>query len=108
MTSPERRVGAEVPHTHPCLPGHFPDHPVVPAAILLDLVLDAVHAWRGPQWRLQQVVSAKFLRPLRPGEPFEIALQMTGTRLDFRCEREARVLAQGRWEMTCLPSGGSP
>jgi 3-hydroxymyristoyl/3-hydroxydecanoyl-(acyl carrier protein) dehydratase len=104
----ERRASAEVPHAHPCLPGHFPDRPVVPAVVLLDLVLDALHAWRGPEWRLQRILSAKFLRPLRPGERFEIALQMTDTRLDFRCERGTSLLAQGRWEMTCGASGAVP
>ena len=107
MTPLERRASAEVPHAHPCLPGHFPDRPVVPAVVLLDLVLDALHAWRGPEWRVQRILSAKFLRPLLPGERFEIALQMTGTRLDFRCEREATLLAQGRWEMTCQANGAA-
>lgn len=95
----ERRASAQVASTDPCLPGHFPGNPVVPAVVLLQRVLDALHAWRGPQWQLRRLQAAKFLLPLRPDERFEIVLVVTGTRLDFRCERDARVLAHGRCEL---------
>lgn len=67
---------------------------------MLELVIGALHTWRGPQWRLQGLRAAKFLSPLRPDETFEIVLSMTDSRLDWRCERDARVLAQGSCEMT--------
>lgn len=95
----ESSTSAQVPVGHPCLAGHFPGNPVVPAVVLLQLVLDAAQSWRGSQWQLRRLLAAKFLLPLRPGERFEILLQMKDARLDFRCEREARLLAQGSWEM---------
>lgn len=95
----EHRASALVPAAHPCLAGHFPGNPIVPAVVLLDRVLDAVRAWRGPQWRLQRLLSAKFLLPLRPEEQFDIVLRMTGSRLDFRCERDTGLLAQGSCEL---------
>lgn len=96
----EHRSSAQISATHPCLAWHFPGYPVVPAVLLLEQVLDAVHAWRGPQWRPRRLLAAKFLSPLRPDERFEIVLRVADTRLDFRCERDARVLAHGSWEMT--------
>jgi len=99
----EHRVRTEVPLTHPCLPGHFPGHPVAPAVLIMDLVLGALHDWQGPQWQLVRVHAAKFLQPLLPGQPFEIALTLVGTRLDFRCEREDQLLAQGGWELAARP-----
>lgn len=95
----EYRASAQVPTGHPCLAGHFPGNPVVPAVVLLQLVLDAARSWRGSQWQFRRLLAAKFLQPLRPDERFEILLQMKDGRLDFRCEREARLLAQGSWEM---------
>ena len=71
---------------------------MVPAVLLLQLVLDAVQTWRGSQWRLQRLLAAKFLSPLRPEESFDILLRMTDMRVDFRCERESELLAQGSWE----------
>lgn len=96
----EQRSSARVPSDHPCLPGHFPGNPIVPAVLLLELVLDAVHACRGRQWRLSRLIESKFLLPLRPDETFEIVLRMADTRLDWRCERDAHLLAQGVWELS--------
>lgn len=96
---PEQRVAAQIALTHPCLPGHFPGRPVVPGVLLMERVLDALQAWRGPHWRLQQVHAMKFLQPLLPGERFEIVLHLNGTRLDFCCERDEQVLARGSWEL---------
>ena len=99
----QHRARAEVPLTHPCLPGHFPGHPVVPAVVMMDLVLEAVRDWQGPQWRLDRMHSVKFLQPLLPGEPFDIELTLDGKRLEFRCERGDRLLAQGGWELAAGP-----
>lgn len=92
------RARAQVPAAHPCLAGHFPGNPVVPAVVMLDLVLDAVHAWLGPQWRLGRLVVAKFLAPLRPDDPVDLELTLTGTRVDFLCARAGTVLAHGTME----------
>lgn len=102
-----------MPADHPCLIGHFPGNPIVPAVLLLQNVLDAVQAWRGPQWRMQRLLAAKFLSPLRPEESFDILLQMTDTRVAFRCERASELLAQGSLEVVAidiaphLPEAGS-
>ena len=98
-SSARHRASAQVLAGHPCLAGHFPGNPVVPAVVLLERVLDAVHAWRGPQWQLRRVLAAKFVSALRPDECFEIELTMDGARLDFRCRCDDRLLAQGSWEM---------
>jgi len=92
-------ASTQVPAGHPCLAGHFPGNPLVPAVVLLERVLEALHAWRGPRWRLQRIVAAKFVSALRPDERFDIELTMDGTRLDFRCHCDDRLLAHGSWEM---------
>ena len=67
---------------HPAFAGHFPGHPMVPGALLLDAVLHAISgelaqartpnadaeqpaATLQPVW---QITSAKFLSPVQPGE----------------------------------------
>ena len=68
-----------VPGEHPCLPGHFPGRPVVPGVVLLDRVMAA--AGLAGAARLP---SAKFLRPVLPGEEVLVELRpLEGGRLAF-------------------------
>ncbi len=69
---------------HPCLPGHFPGRPVVPAVLLLERVAEALRARLGPL-RILGVASAKFLRPVLPGERIEIRIQVETGSARFRC-----------------------
>lgn len=52
---------------HPTAAGHFPGNPIIPGALLLDLVLRAaVPDGTG------EVRAAKFLHPVRPGDRIQI------------------------------------
>lgn len=95
----EQRSSFQVPANHPCLAGHFPGNPIVPAVVLLQAVLDAAQRGRSEPQRLRKLTSAKFLLPLLPGESCEIVLKESGARLDWRCERGAQVLASGSCEI---------
>jgi 3-hydroxyacyl-[acyl-carrier-protein] dehydratase len=56
---------------HPAALGHFPGNPIIPGAVLLDEVLQAVRAGSGfaPTGGAGcEIRSAKFLRPVRPGD----------------------------------------
>ncbi len=53
---------------HPTAAGHFPGNPIIPGAVLLDEVLRAVAASAGRPTAPATIRSAKFLRPVRPGD----------------------------------------
>jgi 3-hydroxyacyl-[acyl-carrier-protein] dehydratase len=57
-------IGAE----HPALAGHFPGAPIVPGVLLLDEMLRAVEAQGGAAGAGWRIGTAKFLKPVRPGE----------------------------------------
>ncbi len=57
---------------HPTAAGHFPGNPIIPGAVLLDEVLQAVGAAAGEQ---SVIRSAKFLQPVRPGDAVVIRWQ---------------------------------
>lgn len=68
----EVEVGSfTLPHDHPCLPGHFPGHPVVPGVVLLEAGLEQLG-----QAGLR-VDMVKFLHPVLPGQ--EVAFFARGS-----------------------------
>jgi 3-hydroxyacyl-[acyl-carrier-protein] dehydratase len=88
-------IGAD----HPSLAGHFPGNPVVPGVLLVDRVLDAVEDWLGELPEPLRLPQVKFLQPLLPEQPAEIALHRTGTRLQFRITRADALIASGEFDL---------
>jgi len=85
---------AEIAADHPCLPGHFPGRPIVPAVVLLDEVAMALRAAIGPV-RITALGRAKFLLPVPPGRRFQISLDIDSTsqlaRYQCRCDEALAV-----------------
>ncbi len=77
---------------HPAADGHFPGNPIIPGAVLLDAVLTTV----GPGMPCE-IRSAKFLRPVRPGDRVLIRWRASaGGDVKFECllaESEQIVLS---------------
>lgn len=59
-------ICVDVPVDHPAFNGHFPGHPILPGVCILNYV---TVAFQKPS---QGFRSAKFLRPVRPGETLQI------------------------------------
>ena len=91
---PEAIRRASVPDDHPCLAGHFPGKPIVPAVLVLELIAEAARAAIGPL-RVSAVRSAKFVAPLAPAQTMDVHLDWDGKQIRFRCERAGQPLAQG-------------
>lgn len=92
----EFTVTATVAADHPCLAGHFPGRPVVPAVLLLELVAAALREHLGPL-RISGVPAAKFLLPMLPDQPLALKLSADPARgrASFRCESGGRLAAHG-------------
>jgi 3-hydroxymyristoyl/3-hydroxydecanoyl-(acyl carrier protein) dehydratase len=66
---------------HPAGPGHFPDDPIIPGAVLLDELVATLFPgdWSGA------VESAKFHHPVRPGDTVAVVLRTEGDLTRFEC-----------------------
>jgi 3-hydroxymyristoyl/3-hydroxydecanoyl-(acyl carrier protein) dehydratase len=86
---------------HPCLAGHFPGHPVVPAVLLLERVADALREHLGGI-AITGAPSAKFLAPVLPQQTLQVHLRADAARgrATFRCEHQGRLMAQGELAFT--------
>lgn len=83
--------------THPVLPGHFPDEPIVPGVILLDRVVAAVErVWGLRTYGLPQV---KFLRPLRPDQVAALSIERDQASARFRIHAGGDLIASGVMEL---------
>jgi 3-hydroxyacyl-[acyl-carrier-protein] dehydratase len=92
-----------VPLDHPAFAGHFPGTPIVPGAMLTDIVLHAIAAATGTALDVCTINSVKFLSPAGPGE--ELVIQHTVSAsgaIHFDIVAGARKIASG----TVVP--GSP
>ncbi|RZL87292.1 MAG: CoA ligase [Variovorax sp.] len=93
----------EVPADHPVFAGHFPGQPLLPGALLLSEVLEAVRHVPALAARIgtqPTLAAAKFLAPVRPGSTLVIDLvpepgAARGLRFEVRCA--GVMAASGRW-----------
>lgn len=99
----ELRAEFRVSEEHPCLAGHFPGKPVVPAVVLLDLLvselLTRLPTLSGTQqhtrWRLAGIVMARFQSPLLPNEVLSglMRVDMTTQRAQVQASVGKRAVA---------------
>ena len=85
---------------HPAFAGHFPGHPVLPGAMLLSLVMQALArrpalaSKLGPQ---PQLDNAKFLAPVGPGATLQLSLREHGQGVAFELRQGTTTVARGQW-----------
>lgn len=84
-----------VPADHPCLPGHFPGHALVPGVLLLEealtLILGCISGTT-----LAGIIAAKFTAMVRPGSAVEVRCTPPALgRVAFTCIVDDRTVARG-------------
>jgi 3-hydroxyacyl-[acyl-carrier-protein] dehydratase len=85
-------IGAE----HPALVGHFPGAPIVPGVLLVDEMVRAAEAQLGPSSVRWRISTAKFLKPVRPGEILTLEHEtLPNGSLRFSIARGAEPVAHG-------------
>jgi len=88
------------PSDHATAQGHFPGNPIIPGALLLSEALRAIETSLGKDLCPYQIRSAKFVRPVRPGERVSIAFSRRDEkRISFSCKVGAALVLAG--EVVC-------
>ncbi len=86
---------------HPVFAGHFPGDPVVPGALLLQWIVDAIQE-QPFGIRIVEVKSMKFLNPVRPGQKLRIVVRQKASQLLIECveagssDEPPRCFAKGK------------
>ena len=88
------------PPDHPAAQGHFPGNPVIPGAVLLNEVLQAVEAQLNVDLSACNVRFAKFFAPVRPGDRIAIEFSRNESgAIRFACTRGDSTVLNG--EVAC-------
>jgi 3-hydroxyacyl-[acyl-carrier-protein] dehydratase len=69
---------ATAPQGSPWFDGHFPGQPILPGIAMISMAFDAARqkeALEGRRIRLKAVKRVRFKKPVRPEEPFKLALK---------------------------------
>lgn len=93
--TPERfTIGSD----HPAIAGHFPGNPLVPGAVILSRVAQAIGA-RYPGRPPGTIASARFMAPLSPGQAATVEAKRNGNRVAFEVKHGETLLATGTWRI---------
>jgi len=100
MASIERTFASD----HPAAEGHFPGNPIIPGAVLLSTLLDAIRCELGVSLSPCRIKAAKFYSPVRPGD--SVIVEFTGTAsgdVRFECAVSGRKVLAGQVECSAVP-----
>lgn len=83
--------------THPAIPGHFPNSPIVPGAWMLTLVESFCRAHVCANAVAEDVEFVRFRQPLRPDQLFRIHVTVEADeRIRFEIVSDGALIADGR------------
>ena len=96
MSPATREIALPIARDHPAFEGHFPGRPILPGVALLGEVFAALARNAAFDPLAFTLSSAKFLRPVPPGEPLVLRWVSTpGGAIRFEVHGEAGPVASG-------------
>lgn len=91
-------VECDFPLDHAAGQGHFPGNPIIPGALLLSETLRAIEKSLGKSLYPCQIKTAKFVRPVRPGDRVTVEFSAREeNKMKFRCTVGAAAVLAGEF-----------
>ncbi|CAC9600211.1 hypothetical protein [uncultured Gammaproteobacteria bacterium] len=85
-----------VNNEHPSLPGHFPNNPIVPGAIIIEKVIQKLSELETPK-EVTTLLAIKFIKPILPNQKVAVLCKnISPTLLSFECSTDGKVSVLGR------------
>ncbi len=84
-----------IDHTHPSLPGHFPNNPIVPGVVILQNVLN-LFSEENPNYVINGVSNVKFIQPMKLTQTCQVDFKtMTAERFSFTLQQHDELITIG-------------
>ncbi|WP_428423141.1 3-hydroxyacyl-ACP dehydratase FabZ family protein [Methylibium sp.] len=99
MSEPALQLTRCIAADHPAFAGHFPGRPLLPGALLLAEVMEALRTSPPLSARIGErptIAHAKFLAPIGPGDELGITVHDEAHGLRFEVRRGGVLAASGR------------
>ena len=85
-----------IPSHHPAIAGHFPGHPVVPGALILEYVFSTSMESYVDVAGIVKLVQVKFIMPILPDQLFHISLdKKDNNRIAFIVTIDDHIFVKG-------------
>lgn len=88
-------IELRLPADHPAYAGHFPGEPILPGVVLLDAALDAIVTSGQYAPRRWQILAAKFLSVVRPGDALMLEHESQGGAVKWSIRGASGTVASG-------------
>ena len=97
MIAVERTLASD----HPTAAGHFPGHPVIPGAVLLDEIVQVLRTFLGEDPATLEIRAAKFLHPVLPGDRISMVIEaISEFDYKFECKLQRTIAVAGTLRYT--------
>ncbi len=89
-----KAVEFSIADDHPALDGHFPGKPVAPGVVLLNALFKALQQ-QDASCCVETLRQVKFIRPVLPGQPIRVQLQIAPSGIKFIARHRDEVVFSG-------------
>jgi 3-hydroxymyristoyl/3-hydroxydecanoyl-(acyl carrier protein) dehydratase len=83
----------QIPDDHPAFSGHFPGNPILPGAVLVEMVVECATE---VGWTVKSIEAIKFGRSIRRGGDLAVRFQREGRSVHFACTMGTEAVASGK------------
>ena len=86
----------------PCLQGHFPSKPILPAIAQLDMLIGFVSSVKQVECVIEKAPVLKFMQPILPQDRVELTLNVTNHEVQFTIDVDGKLCTRGKFSFGSL------
>ena len=86
----------------PCLQGHFPSKPILPAIAQLDMLIGFVSSVKQTACVIEKAPALKFVQPILPQDRVQLVLDVTNHDVQFTIKVDGKLCTRGKFSFRGL------